>query len=111
MWAVFLLYWVFSMALFNSCAARVAALALTSAALIAPAQAQQAQSTGEVRRVDAAQGKITIKHGAIPDLSLPAMSLAYQAAPALLKDIKPGDKVRFTARRDNDHYVIVQISK
>ena len=95
----------------TSSAARLAALALASAALITPAIAQQAQSSGEVRRVDAVQGKIVIKHDAIPDLDLPAMSLAYHAQPELLKDIKPGDKVKFTAQRENDRYVIVKIGK
>lgn len=99
------------MAFPTSYAARLAALALTSAALVAPALAQQAQSSGEVRRVDSAQGKIVIKHDAIPDLDLPAMSLAYHAQPELLKDVKPGDKVKFTAQRDNDRYIITKISK
>lgn len=99
------------MAFSTSYAARLAALALTSVALMVPAVAQQAQSSGEVRRVDSEQGKIVIKHGAIPDLELPAMSLAYYAQPDLLKDIKPGDKVKFTAQRDNDRYVITKISK
>lgn len=99
------------MAFSTSYAARLAALALTSVALMVPAVAQQAQSSGEVRRVDSEQGKIVIKHGAIPDLELPAMSLAYHAQPDLLKDIKPGDKVKFTAQRENDRYVITKISK
>ncbi len=91
--------------------ARLAALALTSAALITPAFAQQAKASGEVRRIDAAQGKIVIKHDAIADLDLPAMSLAYHIKPELLQGIQPGDKVRFTAQRENDRYVIVEISK
>lgn len=99
------------MAFSTSSLARLAALALTSAALIAPAHAQQAQASGEVRRVDTTQGKIVIKHGAIKDLDLPAMSLAYHAKPELLIGIVPGDKVNFTAQRESDRYVIIVISK
>lgn len=88
----------------------LAALAV-SVACVAPAQAQQASASGEVRRIDAGAGKITLKHGEIPALGLPAMSLVYRIDPALLKDIKPGDKVSFTARREDGQYVITEISK
>jgi len=70
-----------------------------------------ATSTGEVRRVDAKAGKVTLKHGAIAALELPAITLVYQAAPVLLVDIEPGDRVRFTATRLNDAYIVTEISK
>jgi len=73
--------------------------------------AQSGSASGEVRRVDAASGKVTIKHGPISALDLPAMTLVYQAAPNLLGNIKPGDKVSFTATREQDNYVVTQISK
>jgi Cu/Ag efflux protein CusF len=90
--------------------ALAASLALTSF-YSAGAIAQEANASGEVRRVDVEGGKVTIKHGAIADLELPAMTLVYKAAPAILKDIKPGDKVSFTARREAGQYVVVKISK
>lgn len=90
--------------------ALAAALALTSFYAVS-AVAQEATASGEVRRIDAAAGKITIKHGAIADLELPAMTLVYHIDAALLADIKPGDKVKFTAKRENSQYVITKISK
>ncbi|UYO94074.1 copper-binding protein [Pollutimonas sp. M17] len=90
--------------------ALAAALALTSFYSVS-AQAQEASASGEVRRVDAAAGKVTIKHGAISDLQLPAMTLVYRIDPALLAGIQPGDKVKFTARREGGQYVIIEISK
>lgn len=90
--------------------ALMAALAVTSVCAVA-AEAKQATATGQVRQVDAAAGKIAIKHGEIPDLGLPAMTLVYHISPSLLKGIKPGDKVTFTARRENSQYVITKISK
>lgn len=89
--------------------ALAAMLAVTSF-YSASAMAQEANASGEVRRVDAAAGKVTIKHGAISDLDLPAMTLVYRIDPVLLKNIKPGDKVKFTARREEGRYVITQIS-
>lgn len=87
-------------------------VALAAVACVAvPAQAQEGSGSGEVRRVDAQAGKVTIKHGPIGELELPAMTLVYRADPALLAGLQPGDKVRFTARRENGHYVVVEISK
>lgn len=90
--------------------ALMAALAVTSVCAVA-AEVKQATATGQVRQVDAAAGKIAIKHGKIPELGLPAMTLVYHISPSLLKGIKPGDTVTFTAKRDNNQYVITKISK
>ncbi|MBY6345918.1 copper-binding protein [Providencia rettgeri] len=96
---------------------RSAALALgtlgvvAGSAYVVVAQAQEASASGEVRRLDAEAGKITIKHGEISDLELPAMTLVYKIDPALLANIKPGDKVKFTAKRDGGEYVVTKISK
>ncbi|MBO1111459.1 copper-binding protein [Bordetella petrii] len=98
-----------------------AAVLAGGAGLPAPARAasQEAPATatatatasGEVRRVDAAGGKVTIKHDKITALDLPAMTLVYRADPALLAGIRPGDKVRFTATRQDGRYVVTDISK
>ena len=53
---------------------------------------------GEVRKVDLAQGKLTLRHGPIPNLDMPPMSMVFRVAdPRMLDTVKPGDKVRFTA--------------
>lgn len=80
-------------------------------AVVPGAWAQQATATGEVRRVDTAAGTVTIKHEEITALGLPAMTLVYQAAPALLQNVKPGDKVRFTATRQGGKYIVTAIDK
>jgi Cu(I)/Ag(I) efflux system protein CusF len=88
------------------------AIAASAVVVAAPAAwGQTANASGEVRRVDAAAGKVAIKHGAIAALDLPALTLVYQAEPALLADIKPGDKVQFTATRKDQAYVVTKISK
>lgn len=95
----------------NSLLPAVLAGLVGAVACVAPAHAQEAQASGEVRRVDASEGKITIKHGAISALDLPAMSLVYRADPTLLQGIQPGDKITFTAKREGDRYVVTKISK
>lgn len=87
-----------------------AALAVTSFYSVA-AIAEEATASGEVRRVNVVEGKITIKHGNIPDLELTAMTLVYRADPVLLVDIQPGDKIKFTARREAGQYVVITIVK
>ncbi|HEY8049512.1 MAG TPA: copper-binding protein [Ramlibacter sp.] len=52
---------------------------------------------GEVRKVEPAKGKVVIKHGDIPNLNMPPMTMEYSAAPKLLANVKPGDKVKFQA--------------
>ncbi len=89
-----------------------ASLALgAAAAIISPAFAQQGTAHGEVRRIDTEAGKITLKHGSIDALQLPAMTLVYLIEVDLLEGIQPGDKVRFTAERRNDQYVVIKIKK
>jgi Cu(I)/Ag(I) efflux system protein CusF len=53
---------------------------------------------GLVRRVDPANAKLTIKHDAIPNLGMPAMTMTYVVAePSLLATVKAGDQIRFAA--------------
>jgi Cu(I)/Ag(I) efflux system periplasmic protein CusF len=67
---------------------------------------------GEVRKVDLAANKITLKHGAIKNLDMPPMSMVFQARdPALLKKVKAGDKVRFTAAEINGVLTLMSIEK
>jgi len=89
----------------------VAAALAMAACYAVPAQAQEGTGSGEVRRIDEQAGKITIKHGAIAALDLPAMTLVYLVQPALLAGLQPGDRVKFTARRENGQYVVIAISK
>lgn len=99
--------------MFNTTSLRTLAVAaLTAVAChVAPAVAQEGSGSGEIRRIDAQAGKITIKHGPIAALDLPAITLVYRIDPALLAGLQPGDRVKFTARRIDGQYVIVEISR
>ncbi|RCW67410.1 copper-binding protein [Pseudorhodoferax soli] len=87
-------------------AAAVACAALAAQAQPAPTPGSGAQQQpgaaplveGEVRKVDLPQGKLTLRHGPIPNLDMPPMSMVFRVAdPRMLDTVKPGDKVRFTA--------------
>jgi Cu/Ag efflux protein CusF len=66
----------------------------------------------EVRRIDAAAGKISLKHGDIPNLDMPPMTMVFQVRdPAILGGLKAGDQVRFTADQLQGAYTVLSIEK
>lgn len=66
--------------------------------LLAQAAAAADLSEGEVRKVDKAGRKITIRHGEIKNLDMPPMTMVFGVSdPALLAEVKAGDKVQFRA--------------
>lgn len=65
---------------------------------------------GEVRKVDKATGKITLKHGEIKNLDMPPMTMVFAARDkALLEKVKAGDKVRFSAESVNGQLVVTEL--
>jgi Cu/Ag efflux protein CusF len=65
-----------------------------------PAAGQVAVTEGEVRKVDTAAQKLTLKHGDIRNLGMPGMTMVFKVAdPQMLSAVHEGDKVRFTADR------------
>ena len=67
-------------------------------AAVTTAPATLKLTAGEVRKVDAETGKVTIRHEPIENLEMPAMTMVFKASkPELLASIKAGDKIRFRA--------------
>lgn|SRR5512134_2388764 len=65
---------------------------------------------GEVRRVDKEARKITLRHGPIPSLDMPAMSMVFQVKdPAMLDQVKAGDRIRFEAEKIGGQYTLTHI--
>ena len=82
--------------------------ALLAACLAASAFAQAALSDAEVRKVDKARGKITLKHGEIKNLDMPPMTMVFGVKDkALLANVKAGDKVKFAADKDSTGNFVV----
>lgn len=77
----------------------------------APAKARAAAMTeGEVRKVDKAGRRITLKHGAIANIDMPPMTMEFRAAdPGMVERVKAGDKVRFSAEKVGGDYVVTRI--
>lgn len=76
-----------------------------------PSAAESAvMSEGVVRKVDAANGKITLKHGPIVNLDMPAMTMVFRVqSPDLLSSVKVGDAVKFHAELVGGVYTVTAI--
>ena len=67
---------------------------------------------GEVRKVDIAAGKVTLRHGRIENLDMPGMTMVFRATdPRLLSGLKEGDKVRFVAGLANGALTVLTIER
>ncbi len=65
-----------------------------------------------VEEVDLASGKLTMEHDAIPNLNMDGMTMPWRVQdPAMLRQIKKGDKIKFTADRVNGQPVVIKIQK
>jgi Cu/Ag efflux protein CusF len=86
----------------------ITAAALALASLGAHAQAYE----GEVRKIEKAQGKITLRHGELKALDMPPMTMVFRVGnPALLDNLAVGDKVKFDAAKVGGNYTVTAITK
>lgn len=97
-------------------------LALAIALAAAPLAAVQAQTDtaaqqasppwvqAEVKKVDVSAGRLTLKHGDIPNLDMPGMTMAFRVAePKMLDGVKPGDAVRVAIDKVKGQLTVVRI--
>jgi Cu/Ag efflux protein CusF len=76
------------------------------------ASASAAQTDGEVRKIDKAAGKITIKHGPMPKFDMPPMTMVYRMKDkAMLEQLKPGDKIKFDADGVGGEFTVLRLEK
>jgi Cu(I)/Ag(I) efflux system protein CusF len=85
-----------------------AAVGLAAGASVAYAQ----MIDGEVTKVDESAGKITIKHGPMKKFDMEGMTMVFRAKdPAILKQVKPGDKIKFEADKINGQFTVMKVEK
>ncbi|EIG61430.1 MULTISPECIES: copper-binding protein [unclassified Bradyrhizobium] len=75
--------------------------------------AQGAAISGEVKKIDEGAGKITLKHAAAKNLGMDEpMTMVYRVKdPAVLKQVKVGDKVTFEAEEAASGYMVTRMEK
>lgn len=114
-------------ALIKLAAATLVALAATGPALAQDAHAHGAHASngahgahgssaeaalvaGEIKKVDKQAGKVTIRHAELKNLGMGAMTMVFRVKdPAMLDQVKAGDKVNFAAEKVNGALTVVQI--
>jgi Cu(I)/Ag(I) efflux system periplasmic protein CusF len=93
---------------------RIMLAAATTLVLVAPpAWAQSEMVDGQVTKIDESAGKITLKHGPIKKFDMDdGMTMVFRAQdPAMLKQVKAGDKVKFEADKINGQFTVTKIQK
>lgn len=80
---------------------------------LAAAAAQSTTITGEVRKIDESAGKITLRHGPAKSLGMDEpMTMVYRVKdPAMLKQVKVGDKVQFEAENNEAGFTVTRLQK
>jgi len=69
-----------------------------------------AMSEGVVRKIDAANAKLTLRHGPIANLDMPPMTMVFRVQPPeLLNAVQVGDTVRFHVEKINGVYTVTAI--
>jgi Cu(I)/Ag(I) efflux system periplasmic protein CusF len=65
---------------------------------------------GEVRRVDKAAGKITLRHGELKQLDMSPMTMVFEVSDkALLDSVKAGDKVKFKVISKDGKMIVTEM--
>ena len=71
-----------------------------------------ALSEGVVRKIDTANGKITLKHGPLRNLDMPAMTMVFKVqSPDMLKNVKVGDTVKFRVENLQSGYTVTTMER
>ena len=72
------------------------------------ASAPMEMVSGQVKKVDQAAKSVTLAHGPLTNLGMPAMTMTFKVSDAAwLGQMKTGDKIRFMADRVNGAFTVV----
>ncbi|MGG1946890.1 copper-binding protein [Trinickia sp. NRRL B-1857] len=75
-------------------------------------ESKDSMSHGEIKKVDAAAGKLTIKHGPLENLGMEGMTMVFKVKdPAMLAQVKAGDKIDFVAEEVGGALTVVKLQK
>ncbi len=90
----------------------VGGVAVSAPVASAGQSSQAGQADGSVVGIYTSHGRITLKHGAIESLGMPAMTMVFRVAdPSMLTPLKTGDGVRFTVVRVDNFFTVTQLTR
>ena len=64
---------------------------------------------GKVKKIDAKAGKVTIIHGPLVSLDMPAMTMVFRADEAVIARMSEGQEIEFTADRVNGKLTVTEL--
>ena len=90
----------------------LAALCAATIALTAPGYSQAEMVDGQVTKIDQSAGKITLRHGPIKKFDMDGMTMVFRVKdPAILKQVKVGDKIRFEPDKIDGQFTVIKMQK
>jgi len=82
----------------------------TDAAAAGAPAADATTTAGVVKKVDRDQGKITIQHGPLVNLGMPAMTMVFRVKePEMLDKVTAGDNIQFVADKIDGTFTVTKI--
>lgn len=73
------------------------------------AQADMEYATGMIKKIDAKAGKVTIIHGPLTSLDMPAMTMVFRADEATIARMSEGQEIEFVADRVKGKLTVTQM--
>ncbi len=73
------------------------------------AQADVEYTTGKIKKIDAKVGKVTIIHGPLVNLDMPAMTMVFRADEATIANMSEGQDIEFVAERVKGKLTVTQM--
>ncbi|ADG20930.1 conserved hypothetical protein (plasmid) [Paraburkholderia atlantica] len=85
---------------------------MKTGAMDAASSKDAALTDAEVKKVDPSTGMLTLKHGALKNVGMPPMTMAFKAKDtAMVKQVKEGEKVKVRVESVNGTLTIVKLEK
>ena len=73
------------------------------------AQADVEYTSGTIKKIDAKAGKVTIIHGPLVNLDMPAMTMVFRADEAMMAKMAEGQDIEFVADRVKGKLTVTQM--
>ncbi|WP_272010339.1 copper-binding protein [Roseovarius sp. ZX-A-9] len=73
------------------------------------AQADENYVAGKIKKIDAKAGKVTIIHGPLVNLDMPAMTMVFRADEATIANMAVGQEIEFVAERVKGKLTVTQV--
>jgi Cu(I)/Ag(I) efflux system protein CusF len=90
----------------------MAGMKMVLGAMTPAASSKSALTDAEIRKVDPASGMVTLKHGALENVGMPPMTMAFKARDAaMLRQAHEGDKVKVRVENVGGTMTIVTMQK